>query len=168
MRSRCIYFVEGEDEKKLINALKLQPERVIPGQVRVHNVIQNLIPKSVLLTIKPGTIVVFVFDTDVEKADVLLKNIDRINQICSKVQMVNLCQVLKLEDELVRSSDIRDAYELTKSRSVGEFKHDFCKHKDTACRKALEDHQFDIQRMWETTPPSAFSFVQLNSRVIKR
>lgn len=36
---RCMYFVEGDCEEQLINALKLEPRRLIPGKVKVHNVI---------------------------------------------------------------------------------------------------------------------------------
>ena len=38
------------------------------------NVIQKLIPKSQLLSIQPGTTIVFVFDTDIEKTNVLDQN----------------------------------------------------------------------------------------------
>ena len=48
MNSKCIYFVEGECEKQLINALKISPEILTPGKVKVYNVKQNLIPKSQL------------------------------------------------------------------------------------------------------------------------
>ena len=45
MNSRCIYYVEGECEKQLINALKASPEMLIPGKVKVYNVKQDLILK---------------------------------------------------------------------------------------------------------------------------
>ena len=65
MNSKCIYFAEGSCEEQLVSALKLQPARLVSGKVKVYNVIQKLIPKSQLLSIQPGTIVVLVFDTDV-------------------------------------------------------------------------------------------------------
>ena len=76
MNSRCIYYVEGECEKQLINALKASPEMLIPGKVKVYNVKQDLIPKSQLLTIQPKTKVALVFDTDVEDRKALDKNIE--------------------------------------------------------------------------------------------
>ena len=40
------YYVEGSCEQQLIAALKEAPERLIPGKIKVFNVVQNLIPKS--------------------------------------------------------------------------------------------------------------------------
>lgn len=71
---RCVYFVEGPCEEKLINALKIEPRLLTPGKVNVYNIIQNEIPRREVNMIKAGTIVVLVFDTDVEKTDILQKN----------------------------------------------------------------------------------------------
>ena len=46
MNNKCIYYVEGPCEQQLIAALKETPARLIPGKVKVFNVVQNLIPKS--------------------------------------------------------------------------------------------------------------------------
>lgn len=47
------------------------------------NVVQNIIPKSILLGIKPDTNVVLVFDTDViTNMDVVKKNIENIKKYC--------------------------------------------------------------------------------------
>ena len=58
MNNKCIYYVEGPCEQQLIAALKEAPERLIPGKIKVFNVVQNLIPKSQMLSIQAGTIVV--------------------------------------------------------------------------------------------------------------
>ena len=42
---RCVYFVEGPCEEKLINALKIEPRLLTPGKVNVYNIIQNEIPR---------------------------------------------------------------------------------------------------------------------------
>lgn len=65
-KGKCIYYVEGPCEQQLIAALKESPSKLLPGKVKVYNVIQNLIPKSQLLSIQAGTMVVLAFDTDVE------------------------------------------------------------------------------------------------------
>lgn len=78
MNRRCVYYVEGECERQLINSLKEQPGMVVPGKVKVYNVIQKLIPKSQLLTIQKDSIVVFLIDTDVDETKYLSQNIDRI------------------------------------------------------------------------------------------
>ena len=45
MNNKCIYYVEGPCEQQLIAALKEQPAKLIPGKIKVFNVVQNLIPK---------------------------------------------------------------------------------------------------------------------------
>ena len=66
MNNKCIYYVEGPCEQQLIAALKEAPERLIPGKIKVFNVVQNLIPKSQMLSIQAGTTVVLGFDTDIK------------------------------------------------------------------------------------------------------
>jgi hypothetical protein len=156
MNSKCIYFVEGECEKQLINALKISPEILTPGKVKVYNVKQNLIPKSQLLAIQPRTKVALVFDTDVEDRKALDKNLEMLRKYCSNVTVINMMQVLDFEDEIVRSTDVSKAQELTKSRSVSNFKTDFCRMKVNDCRSLLERHQLDIVKMWTTEPPETF------------
>ena len=156
MNSKCIYFVEGKCEKQLINALKISPEILTPGKVKVYNVKQNLIPKSQLLAIQPRTKVALVFDTDVEDRKALDKNIEMLRKYCSNVTVINMMQVLDFEDEIVRSTDVSKAQELTKSRSVSNFKTDFCRMKVNDCRSLLERHQLDIVKMWTTEPPETF------------
>ena len=99
------YYVEGPCEQQLIAALKEAPERLIPGKIKVFNVVQNLIPKSQMFE----------------------------NHFFP--------QVLNLEDELVRCTDVRTAMELTKSGSVKNFKTDFCKMKTKDCRSMLERYK---------------------------
>ena len=131
MNNKCIYYVEGPCEQQLIAALKEAPERLIPGKIKVFNVVQNLIPKSQMSE----------------------------NHFFP--------QVLNLEDELVRCTDVRTAMELTKSGSVKNFKTDFCKMKAKDCRSMLERHKLDYTRLWMTKTPEAFSFVENNSSRIK-
>lgn len=83
MNRRCVYYVEGECERQLINSLKEQPGMVVPGKVKVYNVIQKLIPKSQLLTIQKDSFVVFLIDTDVDETKYLSQNIDRIRKYCN-------------------------------------------------------------------------------------
>jgi len=168
MNNKCIYYVEGECEEQLINALKLTPSKLIPGKVRVYNVIQKLIPKSQLLMIQPGTMVTFVFDTDVPVTEFLQKNIALLGKYCGRVKIVYLPQVLNLEDELVRCSDVRAAEELTKSKGRKNFKADFCRLKVQECRNTLERHHLSMKRLWVTKVPEAFSFAKYNADLIKQ
>ena len=82
---KCVYFVEGPCEKQLIEVLNKQhPYLLTPGKVNVLNPIQALIPRSAITGLSPGTEVVFVFDTDVEKTDILLKNIQHVKDYVSQ------------------------------------------------------------------------------------
>lgn len=94
MNNKCIYYVEGPCEQLLIAALKESPSKLIPGKVKVYNVVQNLIPKSQMLSIQSGTTVVLAFDTDVEQTTNLKKNLELLNRYYGKLHIVFLPQVL--------------------------------------------------------------------------
>ena len=94
MNNKCIYYVEGPCEQQLIAALKESPSKLIPGKVKVYNVVQNLIPKSQMLSIQSGTTVVLAFDTAVEQTTNLKKNLELLNQDYGKLHIVFLPQVL--------------------------------------------------------------------------
>lgn len=164
--NRVLYFVEGECEAKLINALKEIPAVIRPGKVKIINVIQNLLSASQLVQIQVGTTVVLVFDTDVLKTDCLQENIRQLRKKCTKVEVVFLPQVRNLEEELVRSTDVEQASELTRSRSNRDFKRDFCAA--TNARHLLDRHNLMLSKLWTTHPPEEFSFVVSNSDIIKQ
>jgi len=164
---KCIYFVEGSCEQQLIRALREVPEKVIPGKVKVFNVIQKLLPKSQLLAIQPGTKVAFVFDTDIEVTAHLRRNVELIRKYCGAVQIVYLPQVLNLEDELVRCTDVKRASELTKSSGTNKFKTDFCRMKPADCRRLLERHGIETEKLWQTQVPAAFAFIEENAGLIR-
>lgn len=42
MNNKCIYYVEGPCEQQLIAALKQNPAKLIPGKIKVLNVILHL------------------------------------------------------------------------------------------------------------------------------
>ena len=169
MNKTCVYYCEGEDDQKLIDALKVAPGKILPGKSKKLNVVQNLIPKSIILGIKPDTNVVLVFDTDVTiNLDVIKKNIENIKKYCRGVKIIYLLQVKNLEDELVRCTDVKSVMELTKSKSLSNFKADFRKMKEDQCRHTLERHKIDVDRLWVTSAPEEFDFAERNSRLIKR
>ena len=165
--NRCIYYVEGLCEQQLIAALKEKPARLIPGKVRVFNVIQNLIPKSQMISIQPGTTIVLVFDTDVPQTANLRKNLELLHRYCGKLRIIYLPQVLNLEDELTRCTDVKSVAELTRSSSVRNFKTDFCKLKVKDCRAMLERHKLNVGKLWMTGVPENFGFIENNGTQIK-
>ena len=64
------YFVEGEDEEKLIQVLKTDLRCIIPGKVQKFNVVDKKLNKARLMSLKMGTSVVLVFDTDTGNIDI--------------------------------------------------------------------------------------------------
>ncbi|MDY5779671.1 MAG: hypothetical protein SPK04_06990 [Succinivibrionaceae bacterium] len=65
------YFVEGEDEKHLIEVLKTDMKLIMPGKVQIFNVVQEIIKDSRLKILSNNTTLVFLFDTDVENTNIL-------------------------------------------------------------------------------------------------
>ena len=165
---KCVYFVEGPCEKRFVDALnKEQPFLLMPGKVHVCNLVHERILFTLVQAIQPGTQVVFVFDTDVEKTDILLENIAYVKSYVSSVSLISIAQVLNFEDEITKAPDVKKAQDLTRSASVKDFKNDFCKMKQDSCRSLLKRHHLDLNKMWVTKPPEAFSFIKLESERIK-
>lgn len=133
MKNNVFYFVEGKCEAALLQALKEPPQRIMSGKIREFNLIQQVIPKSILISILPDTKVVFVFDTDVPFTQHLRSNIDLVKKICKKVEIIFLPQVKNFEDELERCTDVSRVSDLTQSASKKDFKRDFCAKKKLSC-----------------------------------
>ena len=72
------YFVEGEDDKKMIDTLKTQMGLIKPGKVQVLNVVTEDITDLRLRALSPGTTVVLVFDVDTGNVDILGRNIKKL------------------------------------------------------------------------------------------
>lgn len=166
MNTKCVYFAEGECEAQLLNALKQYPEKILPGKVKVFNVIQNLLPKSLLLTLQAGMTVVFVFDTDTDQTEHLRQNIQRVQRYC-RVRLLTAAQVLNLEDELTRCTDVSEARDLTRSKGQRNFKADFCRMKPEDCCTMLERHRLDMGKLWSQNPPEAFNFISQDGTRVK-
>lgn len=70
------YFVEGECEEKIINSFKVAPvNKVLSGKVEVFNFINNKISNQRIAVLKRNTIIILVYDIDVEKTQVFEENI---------------------------------------------------------------------------------------------
>lgn len=74
------YFVEGQDEQKLLSTLKTDMNLIQAGRIQVYNVVEKQIKKAYLLALKKPTTVVFVFDTDTGKIDTLKNKIEIIQK----------------------------------------------------------------------------------------
>jgi hypothetical protein len=161
------YFTEGQCEEKLVKALKLRPALLVPGKVKIFNVVQNVIPISILMSIEPGSAAVLVFDTDKDETDHLKTNIHLLKKRCSGVEVLTILQVLNFEDEIERATDVKCAEDLTKSKTVDDFKSSVNRMKEADFRRTLERHQFDINNLWNREPPEAFRFLSQDSKKLK-
>ena len=114
------YFVEGENERKLIETIK--NKYLYSGKIKIINTIQNKVPNSILRTLERETVVVLVFDTDVEKID--STNINKIVDLLESKSKTNFkndfnnCKNLmkKLEDKEFKISKLwsRNAVDIYK------------------------------------------------------
>ena len=167
MNNKCFYLVEGACERQLINALKAEPARLIPGSIIVHNVVQKTIPKAYVASFGRNSFVAIVFDTDIPQTDILKENISLLKKHCAGVRLIYLAQVLNFEDEITRATDVKSAADLTRSPNVRTFKSDFVHMKIKDCRNALERHHLEVKNLWIKQPPTPFDFFEQNGHCIK-
>ena len=159
------YFVEGEDEEKLIQVLKTDLRCIIPGKVQKFNVVDKKLNKARLMSLKMGTSVVLVFDTDTGNIDILRENIQFLRKEQNIKDVICITQVKNLEDELIRSCDIRQIKELTGSKSNKNNKHDMIK--DSRLDKKLIEHRFDLVKFWNMTADGTFKEIKNEAYKVK-
>lgn len=148
-REQYHYFVEGEDDRKVVNTLKTDLQWIKPGKVQVFNVIEEELTSLITRTLKPGTIVVLVFDTDTGKKNTLLKNIRFLQKDSNVKQVLCIMQVKNLEDEFLRSCAISQIKELTGSKSNSDYKRDLLRQNNLADK--LKKHQFQFEKFWNSS-----------------
>ena len=81
--------------------------------------------------------------------------------------MLTIPQVLNFEEEIERSTNLQSALELTKSKSLKDFKNAVNKAKEADFRISLKRHKFDIAKLWTKKPGDSFKFVKQDSEKIK-
>ncbi len=160
------YFVEGESEQVLINTLKTDLGLIVPGKVEILNVVQKKINKNWLRTMKPRTTVILVYDTDIEKADTLEKNIELLKQCAAIKEVWCIPQVKNLEEELVRACNIKNVMELTSTRTLHDHKKAFVNSSNQS--QILKRNGLDIKRLWSKVPDNAFAMFGNDSDKIKK
>lgn len=158
-------YVEGEDEKKLIDTLKTKLGVIKPGKVQKLNVVAQEITDMRLRALAPGTMVVLVFDTDTGNPDILKKNIKLLDACTSVSEIVLIPQVPNLEEELVRSCDIKRIEELLKSKSRREFKSDLIRVSNLDAK--LQEHQFNINLFWCGSPTTPYQNIENQAAKVK-
>lgn len=160
------FFVEGEGERAVINTLKTDFQCIQAGKVDVFNVIQNKLNKNILMKLKPGTIVILVFDTDKDEIDILDYNLRFLKKQSHIKKVIIIPEVKNLEDELVRSCNIANVKELMKSKSNSEYKSDLARCKNL--KQVLTNYQFDINSFWNQNPKGVFVKYKNDSNLIKK
>ena len=163
-KMRYQYLVEGECERKLIQILK-ENSLIISGKVDLLNVVQEKLTNMRLRPLLEKTIVILVFDTDIQDTKILHENI-RILHADSRVNAVwCVPQVLNLEDELIRSTNIREIKELLNCQSNKDFKHSFIQER--RLMEKLQLHAFDINSFWAAKVPDNFVGIPNDGERIK-
>ncbi len=160
------YYVEGENEKKLLSVLKTEMQLIIPGKIEVFNIITNKINISRIMRLSENTVVVLVFDTDVENTKILNENITFLKKQKIIKQVLCIPQVKKLEDEIMRSCSLKSLKELTSSKTEREFKVDFMKL--TNLQNKLETYNFNISKLWSIQAKGAFEKISNDASKIKK
>lgn len=159
------YYVEGDNEKKLLSVLKTELGCIVSGKIEKLNAVQEKITKIRLMQLKKDTTVVLVFDTDAGNVSILNANIKILEKCASVKQVICVPQVENLEDELVRSCGIAQIKELLGSRSNKDYKHDLLMEKNL--KEKLIQHKFDIQKFWNQAPNNAYADIVNGAGQIK-
>ncbi|MCR5754991.1 MAG: hypothetical protein K6G30_09315 [Acetatifactor sp.] len=154
VKGLCQYYVEGNDEKKLLTELKTSMQLIVPGKIETFNVVQERFSNVRLMQIKENTTIILVYDTDTNSTEILKENIARLKKCHAVKEVICIPQVANLEEELVYCCDIRKITELLNSRSQGQFKHDLIIEKNL--KEKLISHKFNINKLWERQPQNQF------------
>lgn len=160
------YYVEGQNEEKLISVLKTEMELVCPGKIEVINVVQEELTAVRLMQLKPQTTVILVFDTDAGNINILKMNIEKLKKCRQVKQIWCITQVENIEDELGRSCNIKAVTQLTGSKSEKDFKRDFIALKNL--KNKLEQFDFDIEKIWNCSPKNQYKEIKNDASKIKK
>ncbi len=109
---------------------------------------------------------IFVFDTDIDNVDVLNENFKKSKKSLRVKDVYCITQVKHLEDELIRSTDIKRIEDLLKSKSKSDFKRDFNNEKNL--KQKLEAHSFDLNKLWCKEPQGVFKNIVNEGRAVKK
>lgn len=140
------YFVEGECEKKLIDALKTPPcNYLYSGKVEVFNVILKVLSIQRILSIKENALIVLVYDTDFVDTSKLEKNIKLLESNGFK-NIIHIQSIKNFEDEIVFSSAIKSIHEIFSTQGMEEFKAQFI-HCGNILNK-LDSIKFNKDKIW--------------------
>nr|WP_330383524.1 hypothetical protein [Lachnoanaerobaculum saburreum] len=148
------YYVEGENERVLVEILsKCKDEKfnvIRPGKIDVFNVVEREIKSTHM-----NTVVVLVFDTDTKNRAILDKNTKFLEKHKKIKEVILIPQVYNLEDELIRSCNIKNILQLLGSKSKREFKSDF--NKVNNLNEYLIKAEFAFDKLWRKNTDGIFA-----------
>jgi len=113
-----------------------------------------------------NTVVILVFDTDTGIIETLYRNLEILKKHPHVKETWCVMQVHNLEDEIKRSTDVKEIKDLLGSKSNKEYKHDFIIEKNLYDK--LKKHQFNFDRIWVTNPDNVFSVIKNCGEKIKK
>lgn len=145
--------------------LKTELRLILPGRVQKFNVTQQRLTKLRVMSLKPGTTVILIFDTDAGNPDILNENVVFLKKSTSVKEVFCIPQVKNLEDELKRSCKIKQIRELTGSSSNSDYKHDLIK--DSRLAEKLKNANFDISVFWNSVDTGNFKHVINEAKKVK-
>ena len=153
------YYVEGENERVLVEILsKCKDEKfnvIRPGKIDVFNVVEREIKSTHMMNLKDNTVVVLVFDTDTKNRAILDKNTKFLEKHKKIKEVILIPQVYNLEDELIRSCNIKNIIQLLGSKSKKEFKSDF--NKVNNLNEYLIKAEFAFDKLWRKNTDGVFA-----------
>jgi len=145
------YFVEGDNEKKIVNELK--GKYLESGVVNKFNILQEKISNYVLrkFSNEKKNISIIVYDYDVFEKNInteKLKNKleENIEILSSISEVVIIEQNKNLEDELKRATDVKEIKEILNSKSNKDWKRDMLNTVNLL--EKLEKKNFQISKFW--------------------
>ena len=161
------YYVEGKDEKAIIDVLKQEFRCIETGKVEVFNVVQDKLNAIRIRTLKSGTTVILVYDTDIDvNTETLKYNVEFLKSQSAVKKVICIPQVKNLEDELLRACNINNVTQITNSASKKDYKADLIKCTNLGSR--LKKCGFDITKFWNEIHKNSFKEFENNSGSIKR
>lgn len=169
--NKYIYYVEGEDEQKIVDTLKSKGnEYIISGKAIVFNMARDEIKKSQLMSLNKSAVVVIIVDNDLFFGNFsnpeihrqrILKNISLLKKYCKDI--VVIIQKENLEDEIIKATSIKKIEELLNSLSKSEWKSDLIKEKNLM--KKLLNKKFDFDKFWKADLPKFIKNIKTSDEI---
>ena len=168
------YYAEGECEMNLLRTFmhaKKGDCLIRPGRIEKLNPVAEKISRVKAMTIRKGTRVALVFDTDIDNTAILEENVKTLKEVAGlgEKDIYFLMAVNRFEEELVFScgsiNSVKTLICQFGSQGTKSFKADFCN-----CRNLEEKMRslgFDLKKMWTRSPNKPFDRFQNCGKSIK-